>query len=234
MNIAIILAGGSGRRFGGDIPKQFLKVNNKPILAYTIDIFENNPNIDLIEIVSNKDWINETKSIIDKYKYQKVKYICNGGNTFLLSVMNGIYNLKDIANSEDIVCVSFGCSPLTLDDDINDSIAVAKKYGNGISSKDIELCTCLKKNEICSEENVIRENLKGFANPWSFKFGEIYSLYKRAENENILNVIEQHTTSLYFRFNKTIYFSKSISPQVKITTENDLEFFKYMLERKKQ
>lgn len=232
MNIAIILAGGSGKRFGSDIPKQFLDVKNKPVLAYTIDLFEKNPLINSIVIVSNKDWIDKTKTIVEKFKYTKILKICEGGSTFLLSVLNGLKSLADFASKNDIVCVCFGCAPLTPIEDINDSIMVAQKNGNGIASCDISLCTCEKTTELFSSKNVIRETLKGFSNPWSFRYGEVVELYQKAISLNILNKIEQHTTSLYFEFGKKIFFSRSTTPQVKITTKNDLDFFEFMIETK--
>lgn len=228
MNYAIILAGGNGKRFGSKTPKQFIEVNGKPILAYTIEIFENNDQIDFIEIVGHRNWIDKIKLMVDKYQYKKVKKICNGGDTFLLSAKQGVYNLSGLAKSNDILCFSFGCSPLTPNEDINDSIRVAKKYGNGVATKNITLCTCVKDDEYSSTKNILRETLAGFANPWSFRFDELFNLFNEAEKLNILDKIEQHTTSLYFAFHKKIYFSKSTSSQVKITTKDDLNYFKYV------
>ena len=95
MIVAIILAGGVGSRVGADCPKQFVEVLNKPIIAYTAEIFQNNPEIDAIEIVCHKQWKNELFSIIKKYNLSKVKWIADGGETFQDSVMNGMNYLKD-------------------------------------------------------------------------------------------------------------------------------------------
>ena len=94
MNIAIILAGGSGSRVGADIPKQFIKVMGKPILAYTLEKFQNNPNIDAIEVVCHKDWLDEVERINEEYSITKTKWITTGGATFQESTMKGIFNLK--------------------------------------------------------------------------------------------------------------------------------------------
>lgn len=235
MNIAIILAGGKGTRIGANIPKQFIKINDKPILAYTVEIFEKNKNIDAIEIVCHKDWLDEVKNIVNKYNFSKVKWLVNGGFNFQESTLNGILNLKGKISNDDIVVISFGVSPFTTDIEIDDSIDKAKKYGNGISARDIDLCTCIKEDEVCSSKNLIRESIKGFANPWSFKYGELLGSYEYAIENNMLKDLEPHTTSLYFALGKKIYFSKSENRICKITYPEDIDFFKgYLLLKEKK
>ncbi len=225
MNVGLILAGGVGSRVGAPIPKQFVRVFGKPILAYTLDIFECNKNIDAIEIVSHKDWVKEIYKIIKAYGISKARWVCTGGKTFQESVMNGVFNLKGTLKSEDIVVVSFGVSPLTPDSDIDDSIRVCKRFGNAIASKDLDLCTCIKDDDFSSTKNILRETLKGFSNPWTFQFGELCDAYARAQKTGLLETLEPHTTSLYFALGKRLYFSQSTTPLAKITTRQDLEIF---------
>ena len=95
MNIAVILAGGVGSRVGAEMPKQFVKVLDKPVLVYTIEAFQRHEEIDAIEVVciaSHRDYLEE---LITCYQLDKVKWIVNGGATFQESVMNGIDGLKD-------------------------------------------------------------------------------------------------------------------------------------------
>ena len=101
-NIAIILAGGVGSRVGADIPKQFIEILGKPIISYTIEAFQNNENIDGIEVVCHKDYIDYLKKIVIEYGFDKVKWITPGGNDFQHSVMNGIGNLNDKIIDDDI------------------------------------------------------------------------------------------------------------------------------------
>lgn len=237
MNVAIILAGGVGKRVGYNIPKQFIRVKGKPILAYTLENFEKNSMIDAIEIVSHEDWKDECKQIVRDYNISKFRWITTGGKDFQDSVINGIKNLKKDLNKQDIVVISFGVSPLTSQEVINDSINVCKKYGNGISSEDVTLLTCFKENELCSSQSVVRENLKAFSNPWSFIYGDICEVYEEAKEKGILDKIEPHTTSVYFELGRKIYFSKGESKNIKITTKDDLDLFEgYLLlqERRKK
>lgn len=235
MNVAVILAAGTGTRVGANVPKQFVEIMKKPILAYTLEVFQNNMNIDAIEIVCHKDWTNKIIEICKKYKISKLQWIAEGGETFQESTINGVVNLKNKLAPEDIVVISFGVSPMTPQEDIDDSIRVCKLHGNAIASADIDLCTCVKDDEESSTQNLLRETLKGFANPWTFKFGELCGAYEEAIKSGILNDLEPHTTSLYFALGKRIYFSQSTSGQVKITHKKDLDIFEgYLLLKKKK
>lgn len=229
MNVAIILAGGTGTRIGAGMPKQFIQVLGKPILAYTLEIFQKNNNIDAIEIVCHKDWIDEIKKIVEDYKISKTKWYAPGGDTYQESFMSGVFNLKDKISAEDIVVSSFGVSPMTTDDEIDDSIRVAQIHGNAIASQDIPLCTCIKDNEESSTQSILRENLKGFANPWTFRFGELCEAYEEGIRRDILKDLEPHTTSLYFALGKPIYFSKASNYNSKITYKEDLEYFEGLM-----
>jgi len=234
MNIGIILAGGTGSRVGAGIPKQFINVLGKPILAYTLEIFQNNPNIDAIEVVCHRDWQKEIEKISQKYGITKIKWLCTGGSTFQESTMKGIFNLKGKISPDDIVVISFGVSPLTPQEDIDDSIRVCKLHGNAIASADIDLCTCIKDDEYSSTQSIIRETLKGFANPWTFKFDELCNAYEEAIRDKVIDKLEPHTTSLYFALGKKIWFSKSTSLQCKITHKGDLDLFEGFLLLKEQ
>lgn len=229
MNVGVILAGGTGTRVGSGIPKQFIEINSKPILAYTLEVFQANKNIDAIEIVCHKDWVSKVEDICKKYKIIKNKWICIGGNTFQESTMNGVFNLKSEIGNDDILVISFGVSPMTPQADIDDSIRVCKEHGNAIASVDIDLCTCIKDDDYSSTQSIVRETLKGFANPWAFRYGELCSAYEEAIKKDILKDLEPHTTSLYIALGKRLWFSNSTSPQCKITYQRDLDIFEGIL-----
>ena len=232
-NIAVILAGGTGSRVGAGIPKQFVEVFDKPILAYTLEKYQNNPNIDAIEIVVHPDWIEKVKEIVIDYNIDKTKWITKGGSTFQQSVKNGIYNLKGKILDEDIVVMTFGVSPMVSDMAINDSIRVCQEKGDAMATVDMTLCTVIKDekdDEKSSTESILRERIAGLANPWTFKFGDIYDSYRQVENMGILDQLEPHTQSVYFALGKRIYFSKGDTNTCKITYKEDIdEFEAYLL-----
>ena len=229
MNVAVILAGGTGNRVGADIPKQFIKVLGKPILAYTLDNFQNDDQIDAIEIVCHKDWLDEVQKICDEYKVSKFRWLTTGGDTFQESTLNGIYNLRDKIDPDDIVVISFGVSPFTVADIIDDSIRVAKEHGNAICAEDSHLCTCIKDDEEGTTQNLIRETIKGFSNPWTFRYGDLVEAYDEVIRRGILDSLEPHTTSVYFALGKRLWFSKSSGYNFKITLKEDLDKFEGLL-----
>ncbi|MDO4179045.1 MAG: 2-C-methyl-D-erythritol 4-phosphate cytidylyltransferase [Phascolarctobacterium sp.] len=235
MNVAILLAGGTGTRIGASVPKQFIKIMGKPILAYTLDVFEQNDNIDAIEIVCHKDWVEDVELMVKKYNISKFRWMCTGGGSFQESTMQGIFNLKDKLAADDIVVISFGVSPLTPQEDIDDSVRICKEHGNAICSASVDLCTCIMDDAYSSTQSILREKLRGFANPWSFKFGELCEAYEEAIQRDILKDLEPHTTSLYFALGKRIWFSRCTTMQAKITHKGDLDIFEgYLLLKQKR
>jgi 2-C-methyl-D-erythritol 4-phosphate cytidylyltransferase len=235
MNIALILAGGIGSRVGAKIPKQFIEIQGKPILAYTLENFNNDANINAIEIVCHKGWMDFTKKLVGKYGINKVKWFVDGGETFQESTINGINNLKGKVKEDDIVVISFGVSPMTTSEIIDDNIRVCKQYGNAIASEEVVLLTCFKDNDYSTVKGLPRENLMGFSNPWSFKYGEISNVFKEGREKGILSQIDPHITSLYLALGKRLYFSKSNSLNIKITRKEDLDIFEgYLLLKEKR
>ena len=143
--------------------------------------------------------------------------------------MKGLFRLKGEIAPEDLVVISFGVSPMTTHEIIDDGIRVASLHGNAISSDPMTLCTCIKDDEESSTTSILRETLMGFANPWTFRFGEVVEAYETAIERGILGELEPHTTSLYFALGKRIWFSKSATTNIKITTPEDLDIFEGLL-----
>ncbi|MEE0901100.1 MAG: 2-C-methyl-D-erythritol 4-phosphate cytidylyltransferase, partial [Methanobrevibacter sp.] len=130
MNVPIILAGGVGSRVGADRPKQFIEVLGKPILVYTIEAFQNHPEIDAIEVVCIESHMDYLRELVEEYNLDKVKWITKGGVDFQHSVINGVKNLKGKIDDDDIVLVHYGASPFVQADIISDAIRVCKEKGN--------------------------------------------------------------------------------------------------------
>jgi len=232
--IAVVLAGGTGSRIGSDIPKQFIKVQGKPILAYTLEAFQNNALINTIEIVCHKDWSEEVRSICEVYRITKMKWLCTGGTTFQESTMNGINNLKGIVASDDIVVVSFGVSPMTSQEEIDDCIRVCEEHGNAVSAAQMDLLLGVTTNNESTEQSIARDDVRGFANPWAFRYGELLQVYEEVEKRNILSSVEPHITSLFLSLGKRLWFSKHNRQNIKITYKEDLETFEGYLLLQKQ
>ena len=234
MNVALILAGGSGTRMGAEVPKQFIKIKGKPIIAYTLEILEKNHYIDAVEIVCVHGFEEHLQEIIAEYDLKKVRWICEGGPTFSMSVFNGLKNLRNEVSSDDLLMIHMSVSPFVGDDIIEDAFRVAREKGNSISENPCLLCMGSHDNDEYSTKSVIRETVTGLNTPQTFRYGELLGLYDRAEAEGVLEDIEPHTTSLYYYYEKPLFFSKGSQMNIKITNQDDLDLFEAFCTMKEQ
>lgn len=134
MNVAVIIAGGSGHRMGQDIPKQFINVYDKPVIIYTLESFQNHPLIDAIEVVCLEGWDQILWAYAKQFNINKLKWIVPGGNSGQESIRNGIYNLEGVCGEGDIAIIHDGVRPLVEDEVLTDVIRTAQKFGNGVTS----------------------------------------------------------------------------------------------------
>lgn len=225
MNFAIILAGGVGSRVGANVPKQFVEILGKPVLAYTIEAYQNHPEIDGIEIVCVRNYEDTLRALIDKYNLTKVKWICQGGATFQDSVYNGVKNLEGKINRNDIVMVHYGAAPFTSEEIITDGIRVCREHGSSVS---VTPCFQLMGSNDGNGESkswVDRDKYVQLACPQSYRFQYICDIYEEAIERNLLSKVEPHTTSLMYLMGKTLYQSYGDQSNIKITTKEDLDMF---------
>lgn len=243
MNIAVILAGGVGNRLGAGIPKQFVEILGKPILAYTIEPFDKHPDVDAILVVCVKPYMDYIWELKKKYNFKKLKWVTEGGATFQESVMNGMNYLSDKAQKDDTVLFHFGASPFIKPDIITDVIKVCKEKGsNAISTTDYLLLSGLKKNtssvsepDNYTEEYINRDTIAVMNTPHAFQYGFLVNMYNEAVETGVINSVEPHTTTLMYAMGKRIYFSKGSQDNIKITTKDDLEMFEgYVLEQQRK
>lgn len=243
MNIAVILAGGVGSRLGAGIPKQFVEILGKPILAYTIEPFDKHPDVDAILVVCVKPYIDYIWELKKLYGFEKLKWVTAGGATFQESVMNGVNFLSDIAQPDDTVLFHFGASPFIKPDIIADVIRVCKEKGtNAISTTDYLLLSGMKKStksvldpENYTDEYINRDTIAVMNTPHAFQYDFIVDMYKEAVETGIIDTVEPHTTTLMYAMGKPIYFSKGSQDNIKITTKDDLEMFEgYVLEQQRK
>ena len=234
MNTVLMLAGGVGARMGANIPKQFIRIKGKPIIAYTLEILEGNKNIDAVEIVCVHGFEDLLESILEEYNFKKVKWICEGGPTFSMSVYNGLKNLRNVLQPDDLLMIHMSVAPFVGDEIIDDAIRIAREKGNSISENPCYLCMGSHDTDEYSTKSVLRETITGLNTPQTFHFGEIIGLYDKAEKEGILKELEPHTTSVYYHYGMPLYFSKGSQLNIKITNQDDLDLFEAFCIMKEQ
>ena len=181
MNIALIIAGGVGARMGQDIPKQFINVYDKPVIVYTMEAFQNHPNIDGIEIVCLEGWHEIVFAYAKQFGITKLENVVNGGMNGQDSIRNG---LEDIASrhqgDDDIVLVHDAIRPMLSQDIISDNIRVCRKWGNAITVVPCTAAMLKTYDGVSTEEQVPRDNLKTTQTPQTFFFVLFRTLWKEA------------------------------------------------------
>ena len=243
MNVAVILAGGVGNRVGAGIPKQFIEVLGKPILAYTIDPFEKHPDVDAVLVVCVKPYIDYIWELKEKYSFKKLIWVAEGGATFQESMINGVDFMKERISRDDTVLFHFGASPFITSDIISDVIKVChEKKTNAISATDYLLLSGTKKKTTSvsdpdnyTEKYIDRDTVAVMNTPHAFRYGYIIDIYEEAVKTGIIDTVEPHTTTLMYAMGKRINFSKGSQTNIKITTKDDLALFEgYVLEQQRK
>lgn len=223
---AIILAGGVGSRMKVDKPKQFIEIEGVPIIVNTIRNFEKNKSVDEITVVCLKEWIGYLEELIKQYGLHKVTNIVEGGITGHDSTRNGIFSLKDKLSDDDFVIIHDAARPLIPQLIIDDMLDVAIKHGNACTAIPCHDTVIKTDDQISGIEQIERSSFLRVQTPQSYKYGLIRPLYERADRENKHNFIYANTMAI--SYGERIYFSKGFDCNIKITTKEDIAFYKAM------
>ena len=226
MITAMILAGGTGTRAGADRPKQFVEVKGRPILSYTIERYQTNPQVDYIEIVCHRDWLDYVKKTVEKEGFSKVRWIVAGGTTFLESLICGVRELRKQILPDDMVMVQYAASPLTSQRILDDSIRVCREHGMSVSCTPCYQLLGDNADHATSQKWIDRDRIVQLCCPQSFQFSYLTDLLYRGQKEGLLDKVEPHITSLMYALGEKIYQSYGDQTNIKITTGEDIEFFR--------
>ncbi len=216
-NYALIVAGGKGKRVGRDISKQFICINNKPIIWYTIKAFESCEHIDGIVVVISKDdmdYFNE--NVLEVYDFKKILAVVEGGAERQDSVYNGLLMMKDC----DIVLIHDGARPFVSEKIINEGIEYAKSYGAaacGVMPKDT---IKVKDSDDFSKETLQRDTLFAVQTPQCFEYNSIKKAHEFIRKENLMVTDD---TMVIEKLGKRVYLYEGSYTNIKVTTPEDIE-----------
>ena len=230
-NICLIIAGGSGSRMHQDIPKQFLTVNERPVIVYTLEAFERHPQIDAIAVVCIQGWEQVLWAYAKQFNITKLQYIIPGGVNGQESIRNGVFELEKHFNPEDFVLVHDAIRPLVSEEIITDCIQVANKYGNAVTVIPCAEAMLETEDGVVSTGSSPRDCLKRTQTPQAFRMKEICELHRRAIEKGITNSIA--TCTLMIELGEKVYFSKGSEKNLKLTTVEDIDIFKALLSSKR-
>lgn len=222
MNIAIIVAAGQGKRFGGNTPKQFLEILGKPVVIHTMLKFETCPAVDEIILVLSEDQIGAFAEITAKFPIQKLSKVIGGGATRADSVLNGL-NAMD-AETVGIVAVHDGARPLVSADEIAETIAVAEKTGAAVLTAEVtDTIKVVQGSEIMRTVN--RNGLRRALTPQCFRYEILKRAYELAED------LTAATDESYLveKAGYPVTFVDGSASNIKITREKDLALAEFLI-----
>ena len=228
--VAIIFAGGTGKRMNTKSkPKQFLELHGKPILVYTLEKFDNHPEIDGIILVVLKDWIDYCNNLIDKFRINKVKAVIAGGSTAFESQELGLNKANELFADDSIVLIHDGVRPLVDEETISKNIESVRINGTAITvTPAIE--TIVLKNESGKVGDIIERSRVELARaPQSFRLSEIIEAHRKAMVDN-LEFID--SASMMKHYGHELFTVEGSPENIKITTPNDFYMFRALVESK--
>lgn len=227
-NIALIFAGGSGRRMNnGGIPKQFLELKEKPIVIYTLEHFNRHRDIDAIVVVCLKTWIPYLKDLVKKFKIDKVSYIVPGGETGQDSIYNGLKTIYENYPEDSVVLIHDGVRPLINASTITDNINSVRQYGSCITCVPTIETFVVRNNQNSFDIPERKDSLVARA-PQSFVLRDIMKVHNVARLKGRHDYID--SCSLMNSYGYKLHTVIGPTENIKITTPMDYFFFKTLVE----
>lgn len=231
MVIALVIAGGVGSRMGADVPKQFVEVNGKPILLYTLEAFERHDLVDAIELVLIDGWQASVEKWGREYSISKLKWIVPGGVTGQESIRNGVFALEGKCAADDVVIVHDGIRPLVEPNVLDDVVAKARQYGNGVTSMPYneQIFLVDESDPATTTRYIPRETLRRVATPQAYRFDLLDAKYHEAFEKKIGIYGSSYTNTMMVELGVRLHFAAGSDRNIKLTTPGDIEIFRGML-----
>ncbi len=227
MNIALVIAGGKGQRMRQEIPKQFLNVNDKPVIIYTLEAFQSHPDIDKIGVVCVDGWHDILRAYARQYKIGKLDWVVSGGENGQASIRNGVFHAEQLYDDQDIILVHDAIRPMVSHEIISDCIVQCKKHGSAVSIVPCNTVALRRTTEQASSEVVPRDRLALTQTPQAFPLKTLAAAHREALAKGITNSVASCT--LMVELGGSVHFSIGAETNIKLTTPDDLKIFKALL-----
>ena len=223
MNYAIILAGGTGKRIGASIPKQFIKINGKPILVYTLEKFENHPLVDSITVVCVEGWDSEVRLLSKEFNISKLSNVVTGGNTALQSIRRGYESLNPA--DDDIIIIHDGVRPLVDEVSISNVINDCILFGGAISSVPLIEHVFFVGNERSDLHYIPRENAFRTVTPQAYSSEKMKRAFIESDKSG-KGKDSPFIGIMMMDVGEKVVLSIGSEKNIKITDPNDILYFK--------
>ncbi len=230
MVVALLTAAGSGTRMHQDIPKQFIHVDDKPIIVHTMEAFQKHPGIDAIMVVTLDSWMVVLKAYAEQFGITKLKWVVPGGVTGQASIRNGLEALAKELSDDDVVMIHDGNRPMVSSEVISNSLAVFADRGSAVAVIPCTEVVFESDDGVTSCTSTEREKLFRTQTPHTYRLGELLDAHHEAEKRGLPPMAA--SCMLMKELGRTTYFSKGSEINIKITTMEDLRIFKALLHTK--
>lgn len=232
MVVALLTAAGTGTRMGQDIPKQFMHVENKPLIIHTMEAFQNHPSIDAIIVVTLPAWTAVLQAYAAQFNITKLKWVVPGGTTGQESIYNGLMELGKELKENDIVMIHDGNRCLVSSEIISNSLATFHTHGSAVAAIPcVEAVFRSDDDGASSTVSIPREQLFRTQTPHTYTLGKLLWAHDEAKKKGIINTAASCT--LMQKLGETVYFSRGSETNLKITTVDDMLIFEALLHTKK-
>jgi 2-C-methyl-D-erythritol 4-phosphate cytidylyltransferase len=219
MNVAIVVGGGKGVRFGGDRPKQFLELNGIPIIVHTLRQFELSRQIEKVVVVLPAPEVASFQSLVDKFDLKKIARVVAGGETRAQSVQNGLAAI----DQAEVVAVHDAVRPLVTHDEIDRVVNVAAQSGAAILAAPVSETI----KEVAGDQivrTVARTQLRRALTPQSFRFELLKRAYQDLTALETSGVDVTDDSFLVERLGIPVTVVAGSARNIKITSADDLAF----------
>lgn len=234
MNIALLIAGGSGNRMGQDIPKQFLHVDGCPIIIHTMQCFQRHPDVDVIAVVCLKGWETVLQAYANQFNITKLKWIFPGGSSGMESIHNGIYGLKEQGcDDQDLVMIHDSVRPLLSQDIISSNIAICQAYGYAITGIQCREAILESEDGFISSTSIPRDTLIRTQTPQTFRLGNIIAVHEEAKRKGIVDSVASCTLIAEVG-GREMHIVPGSEKNIKVTTVEDIEILKALMHTSKE
>lgn len=229
MTIALVFAGGSGVRMGSELPKQFLEIAGKPVLAHTLSLFQEHAEVDGIWIVAARDYFPRVRKIVAEHGITKTCGIAEGGASAQESIYNGLKAVAEKEPADTIVLIHDGVRPYVKPDVISANIAGVRKNGNAITfTPCFETLVISEDGKRISDIPVRRMSYSAQA-PQSFRLRDILAAHDRIRVApgGYTDMVDQAT--ICWRLGLPIHLVPGNRGNIKITTPEDIEMLSALI-----
>ncbi len=231
MNIALILAGGNGSRTEQSVPKQFISIYEKPIIVYTLEAFQNHPQIEGIIVSCIEGWHDVLKGYAAAAGITKLRWIVGGGDNGQTSARNALLTLEGICEQDDIVIIHDAVRPMISEEIITDCIAKAREYGSGLSAIRCQETIMRTEDGKAGHIGIDRNDIMRVQTPQAYQYGKVLWAHKEALKRGITNAV--YTNTLMMELGEKLFFSYGSNKNIKITTLEDIDIFKALYATKR-